>query len=484
MKIRDLLESEKYELLKGSEDFNIEDVEYDSRNVKEGSLFVCITGFKTDGHKYIDSAVKNGAKALCVEKDVSIPEGITCVKVENCRHALAVMADNFYDHPSRKLNLIGVTGTNGKTTTTYLIKNILEQLGHKTGVIGTIGNCIGDKMLHAERTTPESLEIQELFNEMYKEGVKDVTMEVSSHSLDLHRVDGCDFDLGLFTNLTEDHLDYHKTMENYKKAKGILFGMCKNSVINIDDAAGEYMISVSKGKVLTTGIDNEEAQLRAVNVKMTSGGVEFDAVYKNEKHHIVYHVPGKFSVYNALAAIGAGIMMNVPFEDIVSGLENVKGVKGRFQPIKTQDGVTAIVDYSHTPDSLENMLKTAKEFVKGRIITVFGCGGDRDKMKRPIMGEIGGRLSDFCIITSDNPRSEEPAAIVDDVEVGMKKTDCPYEKIVDRREAIYKAINMAKPGDFVAVAGKGHEDYQIFADKTIHFDDAEVILDAFKEKTK
>lgn len=484
MKIKDLLENEKYELLKGNDDFDVSSVEYDSRNVKEGSLFVCITGFKTDGHKYIDSAVKNGAKALCVEKDIVIPEGVVCVKVENCRHALAIIADNFYDHPSRKLNLIGVTGTNGKTTTTYLIKNILEQLGHKTGVIGTIGNCIGDKELHAERTTPESLEIQQLFSEMCDEGVKDVMMEVSSHSLDLHRVDGCDFDIGLFTNLTEDHLDYHKTMENYKKAKGILFGMCKKSIINIDDAAGEYMISVSKGKVLTTGIDNEKAELRAVNIKMTADGVEFDAVYKGETHHIVYHVPGKFSVYNALAAIGAGIMMNVPFIDIVNGLERVKGVKGRFQPIKTQDGVTAIVDYSHTPDSLENMLKTAKEFVKGKIITVFGCGGDRDKMKRPIMGEIGGRLSDYCIITSDNPRSEVPETIVDDIEVGMKKTDCPYEKIVDRRKAIYKAINMAKPDDFVAVAGKGHEDYQIFADKTIHFDDAEVILDAFKEKTK
>jgi UDP-N-acetylmuramoyl-L-alanyl-D-glutamate--2,6-diaminopimelate ligase len=404
--------------------------------------------------------------------------------VENCRHALAVIADNFYKHPSGKLNLIGVTGTNGKTTTTYLIKSILEQVGHKTGVIGTIGNCIGDKEFHAERTTPESLEIQQLFADMYNEGVKDVMMEVSSHSLDLHRVDGCDFDIGLFTNLTEDHLDYHKTMENYKKAKGILFGMCKNSVINIDDAAGEYMVSVSNGRVLTTGIDNKNAELRAENIQMSAGEVEFDAVYNGEKHHIAYHVPGKFSVYNAIAAIGAAIVMNIHFEDIASGLESVKGVKGRFQPVKTQDGVTAIVDYSHTPDSLENMLKTAKEFVKGRIITVFGCGGDRDKMKRPIMGEIGGRLSDYCIITSDNPRSEVPEAIVDDVEVGMKKTNCPYEKMVDRRAAIYKAVNMAKPGDFVAVAGKGHEDYQIFADRTIHFDDAEVLLDAFKEKAK
>lgn len=303
---------------------------------------------KSDGHKYIDSAVKNGASAVVVEKDVTVPEGITCIKTDNTRHILASMSAAFYNNPSEKMRLIGVTGTNGKTTTTYLIKSILETQGRKTGIIGTIQNCIGNKVLHADRTTPESLELQELFDEMYKEGVNDVIMEVSSHSLDLHRVDCCDFDLGMFTNLTEDHLDYHKTMENYRDAKAILFGMCKNSVINIDDPYGEYMVSKAVGNTLTTGIENPKADMNAVNLVMKPNGVEFDVEYKNEKHHIIYSVPGKFSVYNALAAIAAGVVLNVPMNTIIKGIKSVKGVKGRFEPVKTYNDITAIVDYSHT----------------------------------------------------------------------------------------------------------------------------------------
>lgn len=484
MKLSVLLKNEKYSVMSGNDNIDVTSIEYDSRKVKNGSVFVCITGFKTDGHKYIDSAVKNGAVAVVVEKDATVPEGITCIKADNTRHTLASMSAQFYNNPSEKMRLIGVTGTNGKTTTTYLIKSILEAQGRKTGIIGTIQNCIGDKVLHADRTTPESLELQELFDEMYKEGVNDVIMEVSSHSLDLHRVDCCDFDLGMFTNLTEDHLDYHITMENYRDAKAILFGMCKNSVINIDDPYGEYMVSKATGNILTTGIENPKANMNAVNLVMKPNGVEFDVEYKNEKHHIIYSVPGKFSVYNALAAIAAGVVLNVPMETIIKGIKDVKGVKGRFEPVKTYNDITAIVDYSHTPDSLENMLNTAKEFVKGRIITVFGCGGDRDKLKRPIMGEIAGRLSDFCIITSDNPRSEDPQTILDEIEPGTAKTGCEYVKICDRKEAIFYAVKMAKPHDFIAVAGKGHEDYQIFADRTIHFDDAEVLLEAFKEIEK
>ena len=481
MKLSVLLKNEKYSVMSGNDNIDVTSVEYDSRKVKNGSVFVCITGFKTDGHKYIDSAIKNGAVAVVVEKDVTVPEGIACIKADNTRHTLASMSAEFYNKPSEKMRLIGVTGTNGKTTTTYLIKSILEAQGRKTGIIGTIQNCIGDKVLHADRTTPESLELQELFDEMYKEGVNDVIMEVSSHSLDLHRVDCCDFDLGMFTNLTEDHLDYHITMENYRDAKAILFGMCKNSVINIDDPCGEYMVSKATGSTLTTGIENPKADMNAVNLVMKPNGVEFDVEYKNEKHHIIYSVPGKFSVYNALAAIAAGVVLNVPMDIIIKGIKEVKGVKGRFEPVKTYNDITAIVDYSHTPDSLENMLNTAREFVKGRIITVFGCGGDRDKLKRPIMGEIAGRLSDFCIITSDNPRSEDPQTILDEIEPGTAKTGCEYVKICDRKEAIFYAVKMAKPNDFIAVAGKGHEDYQIFADRTIHFDDAEVLLEAFKE---
>ena len=319
---------------------------------------------------------------------------------------------------------------------------------------------------------------------MYDEKVDDVIMEVSSHSLDLHRVDECNFEIGMFTNLTEDHLDYHKTMENYRDAKAILFTMCKKAVINIDDPYGDYMVSKAVGEVIKTGIENKNADMNAVNLVMHPNGVEFDIEYKGEKHHVEYHVPGKFSVYNALGAIAAGVLLGVPMDNILQGIKTVKGVKGRFEPIKTYNGITAIVDYSHTPDSLENMLNTAREFVKGRIITVFGCGGDRDKLKRPIMGEIAGRLSDYCIITSDNPRTEDPQTILDEIEPGTAQTGCKYEKILDRREAIFRAIKIAEPNDFVAVAGKGHEDYQIFADRTIHFDDAEVILDAFKEIEK
>ena len=470
-----MLENEKYEVLSGDINIDLTSVEYDSRRVKEGSVFVCISGFKADGHRFVESAVNNGAKAVVTEKDIAVPKGITCVKVQNTRHTLAVMAASLFGRPSEKMRLIGVTGTNGKTTTTYLIKNILETHGRKTGIIGTIQNCIGNRVLHTDRTTPESLELQELFREMLNEGVDDVIMEVSSHSLDLHRVDCCEFDIGMFTNLTEDHLDYHKTMENYRDAKALLFGMCKASIINIDDPCGEFMVSRAVGKVLKTGINNNRADIKAVNLVMKPNGVEFDIVFENKTHHIVYNVPGKFSVYNALAAVAAGILLDVPMESIIKGIESVKGVKGRFEPVKTYNGITAIVDYSHTPDSLENMLNTAREFVKGRIITVFGCGGDRDKLKRPIMGEIAGRLSDFCIITSDNPRSEDPQTILDEIEPGTAKAGCDYIKICDRREAIFHAVKMAQPDDFIAVAGKGHEDYQIFADRTIHFDDAEVL---------
>ncbi len=483
-KICELLKREEYSVLQGSDCVDINSVEYDSRKVKEGSVFVCILGLTMDGHNFINSAIKNGAKAVVVQKDVSVLEGITCIKVKNTRHTLAIMSAEYYGKPASKMRLIGVTGTNGKTTTTYIIKSILEKAGRKTGVIGTIQNCIGDKIIHADRTTPESLELHGIFKYMVDEEVNDVIMEVSSHSLDLNRVDGCNFDLAIFTNLTEDHLDYHKTMENYRDAKSILFGMCNKAVINIDDPYGEYMHSKAPKDVITTGIENEKADMNAFNLVMKPNGVEFDINFKQKSFHLVYNVPGKFSVYNALGAFAAGVMLGIDFDTILSGIAAVKGVKGRFEPIKTYNDITAVVDYSHTPDSLKNMLNTAREFVRGRIITVFGCGGDRDKFKRPIMGEIAGQLSDFCIITSDNPRSENPQTIIDEIEPGTAKTGCEYVKIADRREAIFYAVKMAKPNDFIGVAGKGHEDYQVFADRTVHFDDAEVLLEAFKEIEK
>ncbi len=486
MKIADILTGLEYILLEGNVDKDIRQIQYDSRRVEKGDLFVCITGLQADGHAFASKALEQGAAALLVEKEIgAVPEGVAVIKVPNTRKALALCAANYYGRPSEKMNLIGVTGTNGKTTTTYLIKSILDKAGHKVGIVGTIENRIGDKKIHTERTTPESLDLQELFSEMVSERVNDVVMEVSSHSLALDRVAGCRFQIGIFTNLTQDHLDYHKTMENYKKAKGILFEMCREAVINIDDAAGEYMEEAAKGKrMLTTGIDNEKADLLAENIHISANGVRFTLDYAERQYPVVLNIPGKFSIYNALGAIGACLLMGIDMETILAGLADNKGVPGRFQTVESKRGFNAIVDYAHTPDGLENILNTAHEFVRGRILTVFGCGGDRDRTKRPVMGEIAGRLSDFCIITSDNPRTEDPYLILDDVEPGTQKTGCPYIKIVDRREAIFHAVKMAEKDDLVVIAGKGHENYQIFADKTIHFDDVEVVREAFGEDAK
>ena len=335
-------------------------------------------------------------------------------------------------------------------------------------------------MLHAERTTPESKELQALLCQMRKEDVTDAVMEVSSHSLDLHRVDGISFDIAVFTNLTQDHLDYHKTMENYKAAKGLLFARAAKSVINIDDAAGAYMKEQSKGEVLSFGVDTK-ADLMAAHIDISANGTAFDLLWQGRSYPVQLHTPGRFSVYNALGAAGACLLLGVPVEEVVAGLMANPGVSGRFQTLRSKKGCMAVVDYAHTPDGLENVLKTAREFVRGRLIAVFGCGGDRDRTKRPIMGEIGGSLADYCIITSDNPRTEAPEGILDEVEVGVGKTACPYEKIVDRREAILRAVAMAEAGDVILIAGKGHETYQIFADRTIHFDDTEEVRRAFGE---
>lgn len=481
MKVEKILHDIEYKLIQGSVETEFEKIEYDSRKVSKGDAFVCVTGFKTDGHNYVESAIKSGATVIFCERELeNIDESVTVIQFENTRKALAHISAEYYGRPSERMNVIGVTGTNGKTTTTFLVKSILDKIGHKTGIIGTIENRIGDRIIPTERTTPESLELQELFKTMADEGCQDVVMEVSSHALDLHRVDDIRFNVGIFTNLTQDHLDYHVTMENYKKAKGLLFERCLASVVNIDDEAGEYMVSVSKGKVITFAID-KNADLKAEDIHISADGVEFKLEYDGKEYPVSLNTPGKFSIYNALGAIGACILMGIDMDTIISGLKENKGVNGRFQTVRSKRGFNAIVDYAHTPDGLENILKTAKEFVKGRIITVFGCGGDRDRTKRPIMGEIAGIYSDYCIITSDNPRTEDPAQILDDVEPGTKKSGCDYTKIVDRGEAIKYAIDMAKEGDVVIVAGKGHENYQIFADKTIHFDDVEEVKKAFGE---
>lgn len=481
MKLKQLLTGISYEVQQGSDEIELSDFQYDSRKIEKDSLFVAITGFQTDGHKYIPMAVEKGAAAVLCEYPVEgVPNGVTVVLTPNNRQALAVLSANFYGHPSDEMRTVGVTGTNGKTSTTYLMKSILDRQGSKVGIIGTIENRIGDKVLHAERTTPESKELQALFRQMQQEQVTDVVMEVSSHSLDLHRVDGISFDVAIFTNLTQDHLDYHKTMENYRAAKGLLFRRAKKSVINLDDAAGAYMQAQSQGEVLTFGVDTP-ADLMASQIDITAEGTAFRLQWQGKEYPVRLHTPGRFSVYNALGAAGACLLLGIPVEEIIAGLEENPGVSGRFQTVRSRKGYQAVVDYAHTPDGLENVLRTANEFVKGKLIAVFGCGGDRDRTKRPIMGEIGGRLAGYCILTSDNPRTEDPMAILRDVEAGICKTDCPYELIADRREAIRRAVALAEAGDVILIAGKGHETYQIFPEGTIHFDDMEEVRKAFGE---
>lgn len=483
MKLQGLLKDINYKVIKGNVNINIRKIVNDSRNAVEGSLFVCITGYETDGHKYIKDAIDNGAIAIIVEKeDVDFAmDDLTIIKVENSRKVLAIIANKYYNFPSKQFGLIGVTGTNGKTSTVFLINNILEASGRKTGLIGTIENKIGKQRIEAARTTPESLEIQQLFTEMVKENVNDVVMEVSSHALDLYRVYGCEFDVGVYTNLTLDHLDFHKTMENYRDAKLKLFSMCKNGVINIDDEYGEYMLKHGKCKeYITYGCENNKAKLNAYNIHNSILGAQFCLKYDEKEYKIKLQTPGKFSVYNALATIGACIFLGISMELIVDTLKNNSQIPGRFQSFISKKGYIVIVDYAHAPDGLENVLNTINEFAINNIITVFGCGGDRDKSKRPIMGNIAGEKSNYCIITSDNPRTEEPKIILDEIENGIKSTNCKYIKIIDREEAINTALSMAKKDDIVLIAGKGHEDYQIIGKEKIHFDDAEKVQKFFQ----
>lgn len=473
MKLSEILNTIDYELLQGS-DIEITSIAYDSRKVVNGSLFVCISGFVAKGYDYIEEAIQNGAKAIVVEELMALSDDITIIKVLDARHTMAIASANFYDNPSKKMNLIGVTGTNGKTTTTFLIGYVLKQCNKKVGVIGTIENYIGDKVLKSDRTTPESLDLQKLFSAMVNETIEDVIMEVSSHSLVLNRVAGCEFEIGVFTNLTQDHLDFHKTMENYRQAKARLFKMCKKGIINSDDESSKYIADSASCDIITFGIENE-ADFRAKNITLSSEGVCFDVNINKIDEKFTLNIPGRFSVYNALGTIAACYSMGISVDMIRQGLKNAKGVIGRCQTLHSKNGFSVVVDYAHTPDGLQNIITAVNEFTRGRTIVVFGCGGDRDKLKRPIMGEIAGRLSDLCIITSDNPRSEEPDSILLDIETGILKTNCQYIKIVDRKMAIQYAMGIARKDDVIIVAGKGHETYQIFKDRTIHFDDVEIV---------
>lgn len=476
MKLLDIISDIKDMEINGDDSFEVQGIAYDSRTVSKGYVFVCISGFKTDGHNYVREAVDRGAAAVVIEKDVEIPQNTTVIKVKDTRTALALMSAAYFGYPSKHFGLIGVTGTNGKTTTTYLIKSILDKKGYNAALLGTISNIIGGNTVEAKRTTPESYDLQEMFWEMKRAETDYCIMEVSSHSLELKRVAGCYFAVGIFTNLTRDHLDFHGTFENYLNAKLKLFEQSKAAVINIDDEYGRQIIN-RIGVPIITYSERCEADVRATDVEITSKCSEFVLKYKDETIPVCIPLPGRFNVYNALAAASACICQGVSLKDIKMGLENASGISGRSEVIDSGRGFTIVIDYAHTPDGLDNILNTVREYAKGRIITLFGCGGDRDKTKRPIMGEVAGKLSDICIVTSDNPRSEEPQSIIEDIMPGVRKTSSDYRIVVDRREAIIKAISIAGENDVIVIAGKGHETYQVLKDKTIHFDEREIVND-------
>lgn len=479
MKLKDLLKGIDFSIINGKSDIDINKVVYDHRKIEAGDVFFCIKGFKADGHDFAPSAVLKGATVIVCERDIKGLEGCTIVKVNDTRKSLALASSNFYGEPSKKLKMIGITGTNGKTTSAFMMKAILEEAGFKVGLLGTVANYIGNKKIPSQRTTPESLELHELFNEMVESKVTHCVMEVSSHSLSLSRVYGIEFSVGIFTNLTQDHLDFHKTFENYYNSKLILFRNSIVSVVNSEDEYGQRILKDISTPSITYGLNNL-CDVSASNINMRSNGIEFDMNYNNENIAINLNLPGRYNIYNALGSAAACLNEGVSLLDVKKALNKVF-VPGRLE-IVSKDynlGFEIIIDYAHSPDGLENILKTAKEFTKGRLISVFGCGGDRDKTKRPIMGSIASELSDITIITSDNPRTEEPLSIIQDIIKGINKNN--YEILENRKEAIKKAIKIARKDDVIVIAGKGHEDYQEINDKKIHFDEREVIGEVIKE---
>ncbi|MBR0102420.1 MAG: UDP-N-acetylmuramoyl-L-alanyl-D-glutamate--2,6-diaminopimelate ligase [Selenomonadaceae bacterium] len=469
------------------DDVEISGIEHDSRKVTAKNLFVCMEGAHVDGHNFIGQATNNGAVAvLSARQNFTPPENISAVIVPDMLNALAVIVPYFYDYPARAMRVIGVTGTNGKTTTTYLLREIFSAAGLKVGLIGTIQILIGDAAYPVQNTTPNVIDLQHILADMRERKVQVVIMEVSSHALAEHRVAGVEFDTAIFTNLTQDHLDFHGTMKNYLRAKARLFDMVsrrghkqnKTAVINIDDAAsGEILKHCSCDKILY-GL-NSSANLRGAELEIKSDGMKFKIRGGFGVMNLGLHVTGLFNVYNVLAAVGAALAENIRPDIIKQALENFKSVPGRFERIFSDAPFEVIVDYAHTPDGVKNVLETARQIVKGKVITVFGCGGDRDHSKRPIMGKLAAELSDIVIATSDNPRTEDPEKILDEVEAGIG--DKIHERIADRRAAIFRAIELAEAGDVVLILGKGHETYQLLNTGRIHFNDREVAKEAITE---
>ena len=479
-----LLEKLEYELVSGSEDMQIENVVYDSRKVTEGSLFNCIEGGTADGHTFIPDVVKKGAKALIVTKDVSglLPADadVTVIRVKDSRYALAFVSAAYFGHPAEKLKVIGITGTKGKTTTTYLVKSILEHAGHKVGLVGTIEAVIGQEHIPANNTTPESYVLQEYFAKMVEAGCDTVVMEVSSQGLMLHRTQGFVFDYGIFTNIEPDHIGplEHKDFADYMHCKGLLFKQCRVGIVNCDDAHYQDVIRDHTCKIETFGFA-ENADYRAQDLKLISGagflGIDFKARGKVNLD-IELHAPGRFSVYNALCAIAICNHFGVTADEVKEALLQAH-VKGRIELVKVSDDFTLMIDYAHNAMALESLLTTLREYKPKRLVCLFGCGGNRSKLRRYEMGEVSGKLADLTVITSDNPRNEEPQAIIDDIKVGISKTDGKYVEIIDRKEAIAYVIRHGQPGDVIVLAGKGHEDYQEIKGKKYPMDERDIIAD-------
>ena len=486
MKLSRLIEGLPVKDVLSPGDPEVTSVTMDSRQVQGDALFICVKGEADDGHRFAADAVKKGAKAVVAERplDVDVP----VVLVSDARRALAVLADRFYGHPTHQLSLIGVTGTNGKTTVTRLIQQIQEMNDMPTGRIGTLGIQFKDYEEAAANTTPDAVTLQRAFKTMVERGARSAVMEVSSHALVQGRVRGCDYNIAVFTNLTQDHLDYHQTMERYLHAKSLLFSQLGNTydrdhlkaaVLNADDDASAQLAQMTAAPVWTYGIERE-ADFMAENIRVTAGKTSFDFITPKGTYPVEMKLVGKFNVYNALAAALACYINGVALEDIVRSIGRLEGVSGRLETVDAGQNFAVIVDYSHTPDSLKNALTTIREFAKKRVITVIGCGGDRDRTKRPLMARVAVEHSDIAIFTSDNPRTEDPMSILRDMEAGVPAGS--YETIVDRREAIFRAVALAEPDDVVLLAGKGHETYMIIGREVIHFDDRLVAREAIKER--
>ncbi len=457
-------------------DIKISGITSDSRKVQKDYAFVCISGVTADGHNFADKALQMGAAVIITERELGIErELVVC----DTREVYANMCAAWFNYPADSLKLIGVTGTNGKTSITYMLKNILEYFGHKVGLIGTIQNMIGEETIETVNTTPGVYELNRLFSLMKEKGCDYVVMEVSSHALDQKRVCNLNFESAVFTNLTQDHLDYHITMDNYFEAKKRLFKMCKTAIINADDEYGVKLAESLDCNVVTYSL-NDNSTYSAKAVKYFPSSVEYELVGDNVLNHIKFNTGGSFSVYNSMCAAITALELGLSVEDVTKALEEISGIKGRAESVPTGRDFTVIIDYAHTPDGLKNILKTFKDCPKNRVIALFGCGGDRDKTKRPIMGSIAARYADYVIVTSDNPRSEDPSEIIKDILKGMEGTSTSVKVIENRIEAIKYAVSIAQKDDIIVLAGKGHETYQILKEGTIHLDEREVVREALE----